>query len=128
MTAIKAAVCHAFGEPLKIETVELRAPALGEVQVDLDAVAICHSDISFWEGGFGGALPAIYGHEAAGRVSAIGPGVRGFEVGDSVCVTLIRACGTCPSCGSGKPTICETPYDGTKGPLTMPAWPAWWRA
>lgn len=118
MTAIKAAVCHAFGEPLKIETVELREPGLGEVQVDLDAVAICHSDISFIEGGFGGHLPAVYGHEAAGRVSAMGAGVKGFEVGDSVCVTLIRACGTCPSCGSGKPSICETPYDRLNGVLS----------
>ena len=118
MTAIKAAVCHEFGKPLTIETIELRAPGLGEVQVDLDAVAICHSDISFIEGGFGGHLPAVYGHEAAGRISAIGAGVKGFEVGDSVCVTLIRACGTCPSCGGGKPTICETPYDRLNGVLS----------
>ncbi|WP_137702946.1 Zn-dependent alcohol dehydrogenase [Marimonas lutisalis] len=120
MTAIKAAVCREFGKPLAIETIELRGPDMGEVQVDLDAVAICHSDISFIEGGFGGNLPAVYGHEAAGRVSAVGPGVKGFEVGDSVCVTLIRACGTCPSCGSGKPTICETPYDRMSGPLSLP--------
>jgi Zn-dependent alcohol dehydrogenase len=119
MTAIQAAVCHEFGKPLTIETVELRAPGLGEVEVALDAVAICHSDISYAEGAWGGTLPAVYGHEAAGRVSAIGEGVRDFAVGDDVLVTLIRACGTCPSCASGKPTICETPYDGDHGPLTM---------
>ncbi|MDR9485812.1 MULTISPECIES: Zn-dependent alcohol dehydrogenase [Sediminimonas] len=118
MPEIQAAVCHEFGQPLRIETVNLRAPEMGEVSVKLDAVAICHSDISFWEGGFGGALPAVYGHEAAGRVTAVGPGVTGINEGDSVAVTLIRACGTCNSCGAGKPTICETPYDGTKGPLT----------
>ena len=84
----------------------------------LDAVAICHSDISYAEGAWGGTLPAVYGHEAAGRVSAVGDGVKGVAVGDSVVVTLIRACGTCPSCAGGKPTICETPYDGDKGPLT----------
>ncbi|MDU8925966.1 Zn-dependent alcohol dehydrogenase [Alisedimentitalea sp. MJ-SS2] len=120
MTAIKAAVCHEFGQPLSIETVELRAPEMGEVQVDLDAVAICHSDISYADGAWGGSLPAVYGHEAAGKVSAVGDGVRDFTVGDDVLVTLIRACGTCPSCGSGKPTNCETPYDGDHGPLTMP--------
>ncbi|WP_322866335.1 Zn-dependent alcohol dehydrogenase [Aquicoccus sp. G2-2] len=120
MSAIKAAVCHEFGEPLTIETVELRAPALGEVEVALEAVAICHSDISYADGAWGGTLPAVYGHEAAGRVSAVGEGVRDFAVGDHVLVTLIRACGTCPSCASGKPTICETPYNGDHGPLTMP--------
>ncbi|WP_296763377.1 Zn-dependent alcohol dehydrogenase [Sediminimonas sp.] len=118
MPMIKAAVCHEFSQPLQIEDVNLRAPEMGEVEVRLDAVAICHSDISFWQGGFGGALPAVYGHEAAGRVTAVGPGVKDIRAGDSVAVTLIRACGACNSCGAGKPTICETPYDGTKGPLT----------
>ncbi len=120
MTAIKAAVCHEFGQPLKIETVDLRAPEMGEIEVTLEAVAICHSDISFAEGAWGGTLPAVYGHEAAGKISAVGAGVRDFGVGDDVLVTLIRACGTCPSCAGGKPTICETPHDGDRGPLSMP--------
>ncbi|HBR36628.1 MAG TPA: zinc-binding dehydrogenase, partial [Sulfitobacter pontiacus] len=68
MPLIKAAVCHEFGAPLKIEDVALRAPEGAEVEVTLDAVAICHSDISFASGGWGGSLPAVYGHEAAGRV------------------------------------------------------------
>lgn len=120
MHIIKAAVCHAFGTPLTVEDVRLRAPEAGEVLVDLDAVAICHSDISYADGGWGGSLPAVYGHEAAGRVRATGPGVTGLTEGDPVVVTLIRACGQCPSCGSGRPTGCETPYDGDHGPLTMP--------
>ncbi len=117
MQTIKAAVCHAFGEPLVIETIQLRAPEMGEVEVSLDAVAICHSDISFADGAWGGSLPAVYGHEAAGLVSAVGSGVRGVAVGDSVVVTLIRSCGTCASCAGGKPTNCETPYDGDHGPI-----------
>ena len=72
MQTIKAAVCHTFGAPLVIENVQLRAPEQGEVQVDLEAVAICHSDIIYAEGGWSGSLPAVYGHEAAGRVSAVG--------------------------------------------------------
>ncbi|MEL7177081.1 MAG: zinc-binding dehydrogenase [Pseudomonadota bacterium] len=116
MTTIKAAVCHAFGAPLTIEDVELRAPRGGEIEVKLDAVAICHSDISFADGAWGGSLPAVYGHEAAGRVTAVGDGVS-VPVGASVVVTLIRSCGTCPNCATGKPTICETPYDGDHGPL-----------
>jgi Zn-dependent alcohol dehydrogenase len=117
MPAIKAAVCHAFGDPLTIETGDLRAPIAGEVEVTLKAVAICHSDISFADGAWGGSLPAVYGHEAAGTITDLGDGVSGLALGDTVVVTLIRACGTCPSCSSGKPTICGTPYDGDHGPL-----------
>ncbi|MRU16653.1 zinc-binding dehydrogenase [Roseovarius sp. A21] len=118
MPTIKAAVCHAFGQPLSIEDVQLRAPEMGEVEVTLEAVAICHSDIAYAEGAWGGSLPAVYGHEAAGHVTHVGAGVTGVAEGDPVVVTLIRACGECPSCGSGRPTGCETPYDGDHGPLT----------
>lgn len=117
MQIIKAAVCHEFGKPLSIEEVQLRAPELGEVEVTLDAVAICHSDIHYAEGAWGGSLPAVYGHEAAGRITAAGPGVAGYAPGDVVVVTLIRSCGHCPSCGAGRLTTCETPYDGDQGPL-----------
>ncbi len=113
MTQIKAAVCRAFGTPLTIETVTIAAPQLGEVEVTLKACAICHSDISFIDGAWGGTLPAVYGHEAAGHISALGDGVRGVSVGDPVVVTLIRACGTCPSCAGGKPVACETGFEGS---------------
>jgi S-(hydroxymethyl)glutathione dehydrogenase/alcohol dehydrogenase len=114
---IKAAVCHEFGAPLVIEDVQLAEPQTGEVEVEIDAVAICHSDITYADGGWGGSLPAVYGHEAAGRVRGIGPGVTGLAEGDPVVVTLIRACGQCPSCAGGRPTGCETPVDGDHGPL-----------
>lgn len=117
MQNIKAAVCREFGQPLTIETIQIRAPALGEIEITLDAVAICHSDISYIDGAWGGALPALYGHEAAGRISNIGPGVKGFANGDHVLVTLIRSCGTCPSCGSGNPVACETPNGDEEAPL-----------
>ncbi len=64
MQKVRAAVCRDYNTPMKIEDIQLRDPQMGEVAVDIDAVAICHSDISFWQGGFGGALPAVYGHEA----------------------------------------------------------------
>jgi len=116
MPTIKAAVCHTFGAPLTVEDVTLSAPQLGEVEVTLKACAICHSDISFIDGGWGGTLPAVYGHEAAGFVSALGDGVRWVAMGDPVVVTLIRACGACPSCAGGKPVACETSFED--GPLT----------
>ena len=118
MTQIKAAVCREFGAPLTVETLTLAAPEMGEVEVTLKACAICHSDISYIDGGWGGTLPAVYGHEAAGQVTAVGTGVRGVAVGDPVVVTLIRSCGTCPSCAGGSPVACES--DMASSPLTGP--------
>ena len=116
MREIRAAVCRAFGAPLVVETLRLAPPGPGEVQVDIEAVAICHSDITFAEGGFGGDLPAVYGHEAVGRVAALGPGVAGLEPGARVLVTLIRSCGACAACAGGRPTQCATP--GAGAPLS----------
>ena len=63
---MRAAVCRAFGEPLTIEEVTLDPPGPFQVAVRVDACAICHSDIAYAAGAWGGALPAVYGHEAAG--------------------------------------------------------------
>lgn len=107
MSRIKAAVCRAFGEPLTIEEITIADPGPGEILVDVKACAICHSDISFAEGAWGGDLPAVYGHEAAGIVTATGDGVETVKPGDHVVVTLIRSCGHCRYCGSGSTVMCE---------------------
>ena len=114
---MRAAVCRAFGEPLRIEEVELDPPGPFQVAVRVDACAICHSDIAYAAGAWGGALPAVYGHEAAGRVTAVGPGVRGFTPGEAVLVTLIRSCGGCPACAGGAPTSCAHAWDQGPSPL-----------
>ena len=105
---MRGAVCRAFGEPLVIEELTLEAPQAGELVVDVKACAICHSDITYMDGGWGGALPALYGHEAAGVVSAVGPETPGVAVGDHVVVTLIRSCGQCFYCSRGDRVMCET--------------------
>ncbi len=111
MKKIKAAVCHAFNEPLVIEDIILGEPRFGEIEVTLAAVAICHSDISYAEGAWGGTLPAVYGHEAAGIISQVGPSVRSLNVGDHVIVTLIKSCGVCVQCSQGRPTLCSASHD-----------------
>ncbi len=113
-----AAVCRVFGAPLTIEEVALAPPGAGQVAVRLAACAICQSDIAYAEGAWGGALPAVYGHEAAGHVTAVGPGVTGFAPGDRVLVTLIRACGSCPACAGGAPTSCDHAWDTGESPIT----------
>ncbi len=115
---MKAALCTSFNAPLEITDLPLAPPRAGEVAVTLAACAICHSDLHFIEGAWGGDLPAVYGHEAAGWVSGVGEGVADYRIGDPVLVTLIRACGTCQCCGDGRPVICEYPGDGLS-PLSL---------
>lgn len=112
---MKAAVCRAFDAPLEIADIDLRPPEPGEVEIGIAACAVCHSDIHGMDGAWGGYLPAVYGHEAAGYVTAVGAGPAGLEIGDPVLVTPIRACGSCPSCADGHPATCETPYDRVQG-------------
>ena len=63
---MKAAICYEFGKPLVIEDIVLDSPQTNEVRVKLSTCAICHSDIHYMDGAWGGTLPAVYGHEAAG--------------------------------------------------------------
>ncbi len=109
---MKAAVCREFGKPLVIEDIDIDEPRDGEVMVKLSACAICHSDILYMEGAWGNEkiLPAIFGHEAAGIVDAVGPGVTGMVSGDHVIVSLIRSCGSCFFCAQGDQQLCETKF------------------
>src|SRR6202167_4542281 len=103
----KAAVCRAYGAPLTIETVELAEPGPGEVLIKTAACAICHSDIFFFDGAWGGDLPAVYGHEAAGVVEAVGPGVTRVKPRDRGVATRTRKCGLSPAATEGAPVFGE---------------------
>ena len=104
---VKAAVCREFARPLVVEEVELASPAAGQLRVRVVACAICHSDIHYADGAWGGSLPSVFGHEASGVIEEIGAGVEGFQVGDHVVVTLIRSCGHCYYCSEGHEVLCE---------------------
>jgi Zn-dependent alcohol dehydrogenase len=108
---MKAAVCHEFGKPLVIEDLILASPQQGEVRVKLSACAICHSDIAYAQGIWGGTLPAVYGHEASGVVVELGRDVSGVNVGDHVIVSLIRSCGCCYYCSQGDMVLCEASFE-----------------
>ena len=124
MPAIKAPQSAvSFGQPLVVEELVLDGPAPHEVMVDIKACAICHSDISYAEGAWGGDLPAVYGHEAAGIVSAVGSDVEGFALGDHVVVTLIRFCGDCHYCRRGQGITChEGLSPRSRRPAEGPGW------
>jgi len=107
---MKAAVCRSFGQPLEIEELTIAEPGPGEIKVRLAACAICHSDVTLAEGGWGGELPAVYGHEASGIVESIGAGVSEAKPGDHVVVTLIRSCGSCHYCSQDIETQCDASF------------------
>jgi S-(hydroxymethyl)glutathione dehydrogenase / alcohol dehydrogenase len=104
---MKAAVCHEFGQPLRIEEITLDAPRSGEVKVRLAAAAVCHSDLHLMGGDWAGALPMVAGHECAGVVEETGDNVTMVNAGDRVVVSLLRSCGRCESCSSGASHICS---------------------
>ena len=113
---VRAAVCREFGAALSLETLTLAPPQAGEVRVRVRACAICHSDLTYMDGGWGGTLPAVFGHEAAGVVESVGDGVRGLRPGDNVLATLLRTCGRCAECEAGAGFNCAAAFDADKHP------------
>jgi alcohol dehydrogenase len=112
---IKAAVLNAMGmqppyaesKPLSVESVELDPPGHGEVLVKIAAAGLCHSDLSVINGDRPRPMPMVLGHEAAGTVEELGPGVEDLKKGDHVVLIFVPSCGHCLPCAEGRPALCE---------------------
>jgi alcohol dehydrogenase len=98
---------YAVSQPLSIEEVELDQPGQGEVLVRIGAAGLCHSDLSTINGVRPRPTPMVLGHEAAGTVEEVGPGVDDLKRGDHVVLTFVPSCGHCLPCSSGRPALCE---------------------
>ena len=117
---IKAAVALAPGQPLSIEDVDLEGPKAGEVLVELKATGVCHTDAYTLSGRDPeGLFPSILGHEGAGVVVDVGPGVRSLKKGDHVIPLYIPECRECKTCLSNKSNLCTSIRD-TQGKGLMP--------
>jgi S-(hydroxymethyl)glutathione dehydrogenase/alcohol dehydrogenase len=117
---VKAAVALAAGKPLEIMTVQLDGPKAGEVLVEIKATGICHTDDFTLSGADPeGLFPAILGHEGAGVVVDVGPGVTSVKKGDHVIPLYTPECRQCPSCLSRKTNLC-TAIRATQGQGVMP--------
>jgi len=117
---IKAAVAFEPGKPLRIETVQLEGPKAGEVLVELKATGICHTDAYTLSGKDSeGLFPSILGHEGAGVVVDVGPGVTSVKKGDHVIPLYTPECRQCKSCLSRKTNLC-TAIRATQGKGLMP--------
>ncbi|MFB1479077.1 S-(hydroxymethyl)glutathione dehydrogenase/class III alcohol dehydrogenase [Corallococcus sp. RDP092CA] len=117
---VRAAVAFEAGKPLSIETVHLEGPKAGEVLIELKATGLCHTD-EFTRSGADpeGLFPAIFGHEGAGVVVDVGPGVTSVKKGDHVIPLYTPECRGCKSCLSRKTNLC-TAIRATQGKGLMP--------
>jgi S-(hydroxymethyl)glutathione dehydrogenase/alcohol dehydrogenase len=117
---VRAAVAHAAGTPLTIETVQLEGPKEGEVLVEVKATGICHTDEFTLSGADPeGLFPAILGHEGAGVVVDVGPGVASVKTGDHVIPLYTPECRQCDYCTSGRTNLCQA-IRVTQGQGLMP--------
>jgi S-(hydroxymethyl)glutathione dehydrogenase/alcohol dehydrogenase len=104
----KGAILWGVGEEWSVEEIEVGDPREGEVTVELAASGLCHSDEHLVTGGTPVAFyPVIGGHEGAGVVTKVGPGVTGLKEGDHVVTAFIPACGVCPPCSAGMQNLCD---------------------
>lgn len=117
---VKAAICWAPQQPLEVDEIDLEGPRAGECLVRLVATGVCHTDAYTMSGRDpSGLFPAILGHEGAGVVEAVGPGVSSLKVGDHVIPLYIPECRNCKFCLSGKTNLCSALL-ATQGKGLMP--------
>lgn len=104
----KGALLWDFNQPWSVEDIEIGDPRRGEVKVRMETAGMCHSDHHLVTGGIPMAgFPVLGGHEGAGIVTEVGPGVESVAPGDHVVLSFIPACGKCPSCQAGLRNLCD---------------------
>jgi S-(hydroxymethyl)glutathione dehydrogenase/alcohol dehydrogenase len=104
---VRAAVWDGPGHAVEIADVELAPPGAGEVEVAIAAAGVCGSDLHVVRGEWDVPVPVVLGHEGAGVVTALGPGVEDLEPGDHVVLSWVPQCGRCRQCAAGRPWQCE---------------------
>jgi len=103
----KAAVVHEVGKPIDIVELDLDGPKDGEVLIRYTHAGLCHSDVHIQSGDLPGRLPMVLGHEGAGIIEEVGPGVTRVKAGDHVVCSFIPNCGVCHWCATGQQSICD---------------------
>src|SRR3972149_1871805 len=104
---VKAAVMYNFNEPLKVESVTLKAPREDEVVVKVVASGVCHTDLSVIQAKLPMPPPVVLGHEGAGIVEEVGKAVTNVRPGDHVVLSWVENCGKCHYCASGRLHLCD---------------------
>ena len=110
----RGVIARAKGEPVSVETILVPSPIEGEATVRIQACGVCHTDLHYREGGINNEFPFLLGHEAAGIVDAVGPGVTSVAPGDFVILNWRAVCGECRSCRRGRPWYCFSTHNATQ--------------
>ncbi|MFH8614889.1 alcohol dehydrogenase catalytic domain-containing protein [Streptomyces sp. NPDC017979] len=105
--------------PRVVDDLEVRAPGPGEVLVAVAAAGLCHSDLSVLDGTIPFPVPVVLGHEGAGVVEEVGPGVRHVAPGDHVALSTLANCGACADCDRGRPTLCRAAIGRPTRPFSL---------
>jgi S-(hydroxymethyl)mycothiol dehydrogenase len=113
-TEVRGVVALAKGEPVSLVTIVVPDPGPGEVVVKVQACGVCHTDLHYREGGINDEFPFLLGHEAAGVVEVVGPGVTSVVSGDFVVLNWRAVCGECRSCRRGRPQYCFATHNATQ--------------
>ena len=111
---VTGVVARGRGARVELADVVVPDPGPGEAVVEIHACGVCHTDLHYREGGINGEFPFLLGHEAAGRVEAVGPGVTGLAPGDFVILNWRAVCGQCRACHKGKPWYCFATHNATQ--------------
>jgi len=111
---VRGVIARAKGEPVEIATITIPDPGPGEVVVKIAACGVCHTDLTYREGGINDAFPFLLGHEAAGFVESVGAGVDSVQEGDFVVLNWRAVCGQCRACKRGRPQYCFDTFNATQ--------------
>lgn len=104
---VPAGTSYTDARPLAVEDLERPEPRAGELGIAITYSSLCHSDLSVVDGSRVRPLPMALGHEAVGRVDAVGEGVHDVKVGDHVVLVFVPSCGKCRACAAGRPALCH---------------------
>jgi S-(hydroxymethyl)mycothiol dehydrogenase len=111
---VRGVIARAKGEPVEIATITIPDPGPGEVVVKIAACGVCHTDLTYREGGINDDFPFLLGHEAAGIVESVGAGVDSVQEGDFVVLNWRAVCGQCRACKRGRPQYCFDTFNASQ--------------
>jgi S-(hydroxymethyl)mycothiol dehydrogenase len=117
-TDSRAVIARSKGAPVEIDTISVPDPGPGEALVRIQACGVCHTDLHYRKGAINDEFPFLLGHEAAGIVEGVGPGVGEVEPGDFVVLAWRAPCGKCRSCRRGRPWYCFASLNAVQ-PMTL---------
>src|ERR1700742_1664291 len=112
--SVHGVVARGKGEPVEVTEVLVPEPGPGEARVAVQACGVCHTDLHYKMGGIGDEFPYLLGHEAAGVVEQVGPGVTEVAPGDFVILNWRAVCGQCRACKRGRPWYCFAKHNATQ--------------